>query len=234
MPKPDAPRPGTRARATAPARKPVAAKRTSKPIVMRRQPSQDRAHATIDAVLKAAEQEIAEGGLDRLTTKRIAATAGLSVGAVYEYFPNKETIIGELVQRWLDRVFDELDGVHPRHGAGLDVLSYVLEQTRLAQRLYHDQPGLGALLDMLMAMPALRAVVEVHDARMTESVSSALAFYMPQAAAEDLHTTALSIRIIAHEMIAAAVVYRSGDEQRLMTQLRVCLVALVSRLLAPA
>lgn len=200
---------------------------------MRRRPSQERSRGTIDAVLRAAEQAIAEGGLDRLTTKRIAATAGLSVGAVYEYFPNKEAVIGELIQRWLVRVFDELDGVHPRHGTGLDVLSYVLEQMQRAVRLYQDQPGLGALLGMLMAMPALRTVLDDHDRRITESVRSALAFYAPRAEASELHATAVSIRTIAHEMIAAAVVYHPADQQRLLTHLRVCLIALVSRLLAP-
>lgn len=228
MPSPAAPKP------RAPARKPVAAKRSSKPLLMRRRPSQERAHGTLDAVLKAAEQEIAQGGLDRLTTKRIAATAGLSVGAVYEYFPNKEAVIGELIQRWLVRVFDELDAVHPRHGAGLDLLSFVLEQMQRAVRLYQDQPGLGALLGMLTAMPALRAVLDDHDERMTASVCSALAFYVPRAEAAELRATAVSIRVIAHEMIAAAVVYRPADQQRLLTHLRVCLIALVSRLLAPA
>ncbi len=200
---------------------------------MRRQPSQDRAHATIDAVLKAAEHEIAQGGLDKLTTKRIAATAGLSVGAVYEYFPNKETIISELIQRWLARLFDELDSVHPRHGAGLDMLSYVTAQSERAIRLYEDQPGLGALLDMLTAMPALREVSEMHDNRVLDSVSSALAHYLPRADPADLRMTALSILIISHEMISAAIVYQSGDPQRLITNMRVCLIALVSRLLTP-
>lgn len=228
MPTPAAPKPRP------PARKRSAARRAGKPMLMRRRPSQERAHVTIDAVLQAAEQEIARGGLDRLTTKRIAATAGLSVGAVYEYFPNKEAIIGELIQRWLVRVFEEMDGVHPRHGAGLNMLSYVLEQAQRAVRLYQQQPGLGALLGMLTAMPALRAVLEDHDERMTASVSSALAFYLPGTDVAELRATAVSIRVIAHEMIATAVVYRPAEQQRLLTHLRVCLIALVTRLLAPA
>ena len=121
---------------------------------MRRQPSQDRAHATIDAVLKAAETEIDQGGLDQLTTKRIAATAGLSVGAVYEYFPNKEAILAELVTRWLSRVYEVLDSVHPRHGGGLDIISYLVTQSERATRLYEDQPGLGALLGW-QALPSI-------------------------------------------------------------------------------
>lgn len=228
MPPPPAPKP------RAATRKPAAQKRGGKPLLMRRRPSQERAHGTIEAVLQAAGQEISRGGLDRLTTRRIATAAGLSVGAVYEYFPNKEAIIGELIQRWLVRVFDELDAVHPRHGTGLDLLSYVLEQMQRAVRLYQDQPGLGALLGMLTAMPALRAVVEDHDERMTASVSSALAVYLPRADVAELRATAVSIRVIAHEMIATAVVYRPAEQQRLLTHLRVCLIALVTRLLAPA
>jgi len=198
---------------------------------MRRQPSQDRAHATIDAVLKAAETEIDQGGLDQLTTKRIAATAGLSVGAVYEYFPNKEAILAELVTRWLSRVYEVLDSVHPRHGGGLDIISYLVTQSERATRLYEDQPGLGALLDMLTAMPSLRGVSDSHDEKVLQSVTSALGHYAPRVDPAELRDTAQSILTISHPMVTAAIIYRVGDRERLLTHLRVCLIALGSRLL---
>ena len=84
----------------------------------RRLPTQQRARETVEQVLLAAGTEIEREGLDKLTTKRIAAAAGLSVGAIYEYFPNKEAIVHALADQWLGKVREAVDAVHPRHGGG--------------------------------------------------------------------------------------------------------------------
>jgi AcrR family transcriptional regulator len=198
---------------------------------LRRQPRQERALQTIHAVLQAAGAEIAEGGLDRLTTKRIAAAAGLSVGAVYEYFPNKETIVSELLKGWLARVYKAIDSVHPRHGQQLDLLNYLNLQVDQAAPVYEDQPGLGALFNMIDAMPALRAVIEQHDDAVVDSVASALRALVPQADPAEVATAARCIPIICHQLLSTAIVYRLGEQERLIKYLRVCLMAIASRLL---
>ncbi|HLZ98991.1 MAG TPA: helix-turn-helix domain-containing protein, partial [Steroidobacteraceae bacterium] len=60
---------------------------------MRRHPSQARARRTFGTVLDAAVALIEREGVERATTRRIALAAGVSIGAVYEYFPNKESIV---------------------------------------------------------------------------------------------------------------------------------------------
>src|SRR6266404_6145319 len=63
---------------------------------MRRHPSQARAQRTFGTVLDAAVALIERDGVERATTRRIALAAGVSIGAVYEYFPNKESIVVHL------------------------------------------------------------------------------------------------------------------------------------------
>ncbi len=60
-------------------------------ILARKLPKQDRARATVDYLVKATAQILAEDGTDRLSTNRIAERAGVSVGSLYQYFPNKAT-----------------------------------------------------------------------------------------------------------------------------------------------
>jgi AcrR family transcriptional regulator len=228
-PEPTAPRAG--------ATKPRAARANPKQnapaggLELRRQPTQERALQTMDAVLRAAGAEIAEGGLDRLTTKRIAAAAGLSVGAVYEYFPNKEAIVSELLKGWLVRVYEAVDSVHPRHGQPLDLLSYLNLQVDQAAPIYEDQPGLGALFNMIDAMPALREVIAQHDADVVDSVASALLSFVPHADPAEVAAAARCIPIICHQLLSTAIVYRLGERERLIKYLRVCLMAMASRLL---
>ena len=70
----------------------------------RKTPLQARSTATVDAILQAAVQVLLAEGKGRLTTTRIAARAGVSVGTLYQYFPNKSSLLQTLLKEHLDRV----------------------------------------------------------------------------------------------------------------------------------
>ena len=76
----------------------------------RKRPRQDRSKATVDAILAATAQVLVKDGYDRTSTNRVAERAGVSVGSVYQYFPNKEALVGELVDRYSREILDLLLG----------------------------------------------------------------------------------------------------------------------------
>lgn len=65
----------------------------------RKSPKQARARATVDAILMAAAHLLRTGGRERTTTNEIAKKAGVSIGSLYQYFPNKEAIWQGLRER---------------------------------------------------------------------------------------------------------------------------------------
>lgn len=65
-------------------------------IASRKQPQQARSTELVAAILQAAEQVLAKEGAARFTTARVAEKAGVSVGSVYQYFPNKAAILFRL------------------------------------------------------------------------------------------------------------------------------------------
>ncbi|MFF8036058.1 MULTISPECIES: TetR/AcrR family transcriptional regulator [unclassified Streptomyces] len=69
----------------------------------RRKPSQVRAELTRERILTAAAHVFAEHGYAAGTTNRIAERARISIGSLYQYFPNKDAILVELLVRHLDR-----------------------------------------------------------------------------------------------------------------------------------
>jgi len=62
----------------------------------RKRPRQERAQATVHAILQAAALVFAEHGYQGGSTNKVAARAGVSIGTLYQYFPNKEAIIAQL------------------------------------------------------------------------------------------------------------------------------------------
>jgi AcrR family transcriptional regulator len=68
----------------------------------RREPVQGRSRETVGYILEAAAQLFGESGYAKTTTNRVAERAGVSIGSVYQYFPNKEALLLALAERHLD------------------------------------------------------------------------------------------------------------------------------------
>src|SRR5215475_9605216 len=62
-------------------------------VSQRRKPTQARARATIDMIFEATARIIERDGMAALNTNRIAERAGIGIGTLYEYFPNKNAIL---------------------------------------------------------------------------------------------------------------------------------------------
>ena len=58
----------------------------------------------VDALVEATARVLVEDGFDRASTNRIAKVAGVSIGSLYQYFPNKEALVVAVVDRHMDEV----------------------------------------------------------------------------------------------------------------------------------
>ena len=80
-------------------------------ITSRRQPKQARSNDLVNAILEAAVQVLAKEGVRRFTTTRVAERAGVSVGSVYQYFPNKASILFRLQSDEWQQTTQMLSGI---------------------------------------------------------------------------------------------------------------------------
>ncbi len=65
----------------------------------RKHPLQRRSRALVDAILEAGARVLAERGWEATTTARIAEVAGISIGSLYQYFPDKVSLAAALIER---------------------------------------------------------------------------------------------------------------------------------------
>jgi AcrR family transcriptional regulator len=68
----------------------------------RKRPRQARSRATVDSVLEATARVLVKHGFDGLTTNLVAQTAGVSIGSLYQYFPNKAALVGALIENHVE------------------------------------------------------------------------------------------------------------------------------------
>jgi len=65
----------------------------------RKNATQGRSRATVDALVDATARILVKEGFDKASTNRIAETAGVSIGSLYQYFPSKEALVAAVIDR---------------------------------------------------------------------------------------------------------------------------------------
>lgn len=126
-----------------------------KPASPRKIPEQDRSRATVDVIVDAAARILVKDGYDAFTTNRVADKAGVSIGSLYQYFPNKDALLGELMRRHttdLERGIEEM-AARAENAPLADVIRAAIEhnvQSHLIDPALHrvlseEVPRLGKL-----------------------------------------------------------------------------------------
>lgn len=169
----------------------------------RKLPRQERSAATVEAILIAGAQILERDGLAGYTTNAVAERAGVSIGSLYQYFPNKQALTVALLQRSAHEL-----------------------EARLTHRLEEIEgspfeEGLRALIeagvDHQLARPALERILDYEERNLPlgepswdddrsarEIVKRFLATHFPSLAMNELDIVAADIQGIARTLIDLA------------------------------
>lgn len=112
----------------------------------RKQPRQARSQATVEAILVAAARVLEREGSRAFTTNRVAEAAGVSVGSLYQYFPNKEALIVALHDRH-GRAMHRVIGDALADGAHATLREAVAAVVRGMLAAHADEPELHRVLE---------------------------------------------------------------------------------------
>jgi len=138
----------------------------------RRRPSQRRSQVTVAAILDAAARVFEERGFDAGTTNHVAERAGVSIGSLYEYFPNKDAMVVAVVERELERERSKLLAILEPAATERDLAAQLRAFVETLVELHAKRPALHRILfDQAEHPPAAHACV----LRFEESLAHALA-----------------------------------------------------------
>lgn len=138
-------------------------KETWKP---RKRPLQRRSQKTVDYVLEAATQLFVELGYEQTTTNHIAEKAGVSIGSLYQYFPNKQSLLLVLAEHHLSEVREKAtatlrglreEGVSPEkffRGFAEFVVDFHQGEESLHALFFEEAPSSSRLVELVAAINA--------------------------------------------------------------------------------
>jgi AcrR family transcriptional regulator len=113
----------------------------------RKQPRQQRSRETVAVILEAAAQLFQRHGYADTTTNKIAERAGVSIGSLYQYFPNKDALLVALAEHYLTQSTQQVALAFARAAERRPPLPDLLaDLVGCVATLHTDRPGLHRLL----------------------------------------------------------------------------------------
>lgn len=176
------------------------------PTKPRKNASQERSRATVDALVEATARVLVREGFEKASTNRIAEVAGVSVGSLYQYFPGKEALVAAVIERHNQEIMGLVRAAltevadMPIETAVRKLVTVAIEAHRIDPKLHHvlaeQIPRTGQLKDVEAfnreVHPLVRAYVESRRKEMRK-IDPGLATFICVSAIEAVaHNTVLN------------------------------------------
>jgi AcrR family transcriptional regulator len=172
---------------------------------MRRAPSQKRSRERVDAILSNATAMIAETGSDALRMSELAQRTGISIGSLYQYFPDKSAVVRALAERCNEEsracIAEGLSAVATMDALGTAFASLI----DTYYEIFLAEPVIRDIWSAVQADGALR-VMEVEESRRNGALlAERLRTLRPNADPEKIDATALLVMHLGEATMRLAV-----------------------------
>ena len=184
----------------------------------RKQPVQARSEATVLAIYEASIQVLLSVGYRKLTTTRVAERAGVSVGTLYQYFPNRQALIRAVLERYLAEMAASIQAdCRSLEGRSLDEIATGLVDAMIAakwRRLEVSRAMHEPLVDVgggeLVRASAAEGAALVAD----------LLRSCPQIAGVEVEPLAVFLVMACTSMLQAAFIECAADRETIRAHMR--------------
>jgi AcrR family transcriptional regulator len=183
----------------------------------RKIPSQNRATATRDAILQAAALILQREEFSAFNTNRVSEVAGISIGSLYQYYPNKAALLTALTIEQHAQLLEKIEkAIDQAHNLSMEKAVDKLLRTVLTHQF--ENPALARALDY--AERALTPTDEMLAQKklMIASLTEMMSRYRDQIAG-DLRIAALDVHVIVQAMIDGAELRGEANSLALRTRI---------------
>jgi AcrR family transcriptional regulator len=186
---------------------------------LRREPRQARSRARLAQILAAADAILAEEGVEALTVRRIAERAGVPVGSLYQFFPDKGSVVDAVARAYIAE-FDGAVEAMVNAAAGGDWSDPVGRIVDEFVALYRSHPGYVALWSGRHLSPELARADEANNQLIAAGVQRVLA---AQAGVPDGPRLELAVQVAvraADALLQYAFALSPDGDEAVLTELK--------------
>lgn len=174
-------------------------------VTPRKTPRQRRAKVTVDAIVEATTQVLLEQGYDKFTTARAAERAGVSVGSLYQYFPNKAALASAVVDKCCQNFIVAFENAVGDRATLADCIGAVVDFSLVS---YHITPDLHRVVHQLAPLLGVADRTQMVSRAAAKAIESMLRKHAAEIDPEiDLSAAATIIETmleaLAHNVVLA-------------------------------
>ena len=164
---------------------------------MKKRPKQARACETVEIILQATTHILKREGRQGLTTNRVAEVAGVSIGSLYQYFPNKASLVAALRERYDAWFLERLVGAVEKFNSEIsseslrEALRFGIEIHREDIQLHNELAAEIPEEERRVALEMVRAALEANRDRIRRSDLEMVTYIVVQVCESLVHNTAL-------------------------------------------
>ncbi len=195
----------------------------------RAQPVQKRAQQRRNLILGVTAELLEEVGQDDLTTILVAKRAGVSVGTLYHYFPNKYAIMYALAEQWVGEMDVALQALEIEPVESYSVKRFVESSVERMLAVYTNQQGLLPLVQAMYGVPELKELDLVHDELIITSMARMFKRMDISSKGNELARLGRTYLELSHALIIVAVNQNKTDAEKTLSELKFLNLSLLER-----
>ena len=195
----------------------------------RNAPVQKRALERRAKILEVTAVLLEEVGQDDLTTILVAKRAGMSVGTLYHYFPNKYAILYALAEQWLGEIDTVLRELEAERLETMSLKKFVDKTVERLLLAYTNQRGLLPLVQAMFGVPELKDLDTVHDELIITSLARMFARLEVAERPAELSRLGRGFLEINHALLLVVVNQGKADSLKTLNDLKYVSLCLLER-----
>lgn len=204
----------------------MAVKRKLEP---RNKPVQERAQKQIQKILSTTAQLLDQVGQDDLTTILVAKHAGISVGTLYHYFPNKYAIMYTLAEQWVDEMQNAIEELEAEAIEKQSIKIFVEFSIQRIMKVYLNQKGLLPLVQAMYGVPELQSLDNKHDEIVIKGMARMFARLGISSDEDELLRLGLAYLEISHALLLVIVDKSEIADNKTLADLKFLIFSLLER-----
>ncbi len=180
----------------------------------RKAPKQDRSAFMVEAIIEAATRVLAAHALAGFNTNRVAEVAGVSIGSLYQYFPNKDALISTLIAREQEKLCIDIERCVQR-GIEKSLLETVKALARIGIKHQNVDALFAAAIDHEERRLPLDAMLAPYQARIICAIETMIARHTAEISICVPKTAARDCLMIAKTLVESEVIAQPSARREL-------------------